>query len=539
LQPESGINRITSGENVLKPRVLLVSAEAVPLTKTGGLADVVSALAASLREQQVDASILMPGYGPALDSAVGLRRVASLRNLPCGSGQLLQARMPDSDVPVLLLDTKRFRQRRGNPYLGRDGREHEDNALCYASLAHAAVRICAGTTTLPVPHVLHGHDWHAGLAPGLLKARGIRNVGSVFSIHNLAFQGNYPAESGSQLGLSASLLESGGMEFWGQLSFLKAGIHYADRISTVSHSYAREILTPEFGSGMDEILRRRRESLRPVANGVDTASWNPITDPLIASRFSADDLEGKAVCKRHLQSSFGLREDPNAFVLAVGSRMTHQKMADVVVQALPEILQALPNVQVAVIGCGESTYEEAFEKLAEAYPQRVGVQVGYDEKRAHWLHAGADALLHGSRFEPFGLTPIYSMLYGTLPVSSRVGGLRDTIVDEEQGTPGRSANGFLFDGDTVESMVAAVKRAQAVFETQPSRWQALQRSGMRGHFDWTRPAREYIAIYEEVASDSARGLFAATALDADEEPRPARKRQETHKGGLTPAYRIA
>lgn len=526
------------GGNALKPRVLLVSAEAVPLTKTGGLADVTSALAVALRAQQIDASILMPGYGPAQDNAIGLRRVCGLRKLPGGDGQLLQGRLPGCDVPVLLLDTQRFRQRRNNPYLGSDGREHPDNALCYAAFAHAAVQICAGLTGLPIPHVVHCHDWHAALVPGLLKTLGISNVGSVLSIHNLAFQGNYPKELGEQLALPTAMLESGGLEFWGQLSYLKAGIHYADRIVTVSHSYAREILTPEFGCGMDDILNRRCESLRAVANGADTDNWNPASDRLIPRRFSADNLSGKAVCKSHLQKVFNLAIADDAFTVVIGSRMTHQKMADVVAQALPQMLAQNPRLQVAVLGCGETVHEDAFRRLAEEWPQRVGVHIGYDEQHAHWLHAGADALLHASRFEPFGLTPIYAMRYGTVPISSCVGGLRDTIFDVEQGTEARPANGFLFDGDDAGSMAAAVQRAFDVFSARTGLWQALQQTGMRTRFDWTHPAREYIAIYRDVAPEDVRDRFSGPPEKDDGSKVPCDDSPKTRKD-WSPALSIA
>jgi starch synthase len=491
----------------LQPRVLLVTSEAVPLVKTGGLADVITALADALIEQHIDATILMPGYPAALDAAVGLRKVADLPGLPGGDGQLLQGYMPDGKVPVLLLSTERFGVRTANPYVDHSGGEFDDNALCFASLAHAAICICAGRTSLPVPHLVHANDWHAGLIPALLRAEGIKGVGTALTIHNLAFQGNYSADMAPALGIPSDMVTADGMEFWGKVSFLKAGIRYADRISTVSDTYAKEILTPRFGNGMDGVLNERKAALCAIPNGVDVDVWNPAADSLIVRGFNARDLSGKAACKRDLQKLFNLPVEPFAPVMAIGSRITHQKMADVVLDAMPQILDKYPRLQLVVLGCGERKYEQGFAKLAADYPNRVGVHIGYTERRAHALHAGADMLLHGSRFEPYGLTPIYSMLYGTIPVGSRVGGLCDTIVDAgASGVPAEGATGVLFDGERAEDLIGAVDRTMELL-AQPSQWERMQRNAMTTDFAWSGPARQYIQMYADIAPVGAKHAF--------------------------------
>lgn len=491
----------------MSARVLIVASEAVPLIKTGGLADVITSLARTLRRQGIDASVLIPGYPAALERVGTVQEACPLHGLPGGDGRLLQGKIPDSDVPVILLCTAGFDRRTENPYIDADGREFPDNALCFGALGHAAVEICAGKTSLPPPHVVHANDWHAGLVPVLLQLAEVRHVGTLLTIHNLAFQGNYPMDHAAALGIPPGMQTTDGCEFWGRLSFLKTGIRYADRISTVSHSYASEILTPRFGHGMDGLLNARRSDLRAIRNGVDTATWNPSTDPLIARPFSLADMRGKNLCKRELQALFGLPFDPFAPVLAVGSRITHQKMADVAQVSLPAVLQRFPRAQAVILGRGDHAYEAGFSMLAKHYPGRIGVHIGYDEQRAHALHAGADMLLHGSRFEPFGLTPLYSMRYGTIPIASRVGGIIDTVIDAGlDGAPVPEASGILFDGEDPDSMTAAVSRAFALYEN-PSRWHAIQCNAMAADFSWGQPAQEYIAIYREVADGACKELF--------------------------------
>ena len=496
---------------------MLVASEAVPLVKTGGLADVITALAAVLVEHGVDVTVLMPAYPAAVERAAGLRQVGQLFNdLPGGAGRLLLGTMPGTQISVLLLDTERFQRRGGDPYVDENGNEYDDNALAFGDLAEIAVRICAGQTMVPAPHVVHANDWHAGLVPLLLRVRGMDTVGSALTIHNLAFQGNVDIGLANVLGVPDGMLNADGVEYWGKLSFMKAGILCADRITAVSDTYAAEILTPRFGHGMDGLLNSRSEALLAIPNGVDTKVWNPSTDTLIARQFGSADMAGKAACKRDLQKQFGLPVEPFAPVLALGSRMTHQKMADVALDALPQLLERHERLQVVVLGRGDHGYESRFKQLAAAYPARVAVHVGYDEKLAHALHAGADMLLHGTRFEPFGLTPIYAMLYGTIPVASRVGGLCDTVADiGSADAPEESGNGVLFDGEGGGDMAAAVDRALTLFG-QTRHWQRMQRNAMQADFSWYGPARKYLRMYADIAPAGARALFEATLL-----PRPA------------------
>lgn len=482
--------------------------------KTGGLADVITALAQSLRGYGIDATVMMPGYPAAQDRAVGLVDAGRLPDLPGGPGRLLHGMMPDREVPVVLLSTPAFHARDDNPYVDSRGEEFADNALCFGSLAHAAVAVCAGRTALPVPHVVHANDWHAGLVPLLLEQEGVRGTGSLLTIHNLAFQGNFDADCAAPLRIPKRMLTPDGIEFWGKLSFLKAGIRHADRLSTVSRSYAAEILTPRFGHGMEGLLNERRNDLIAIRNGVDTATWNPANDPLIARSFSLLDMRGKSNCKRDLQALFDLPADPFAPVVGLGSRIAHQKMADVALAALPSILQRYPRAQLVVLGRGDHAYEQVFVRLAGNFPGRVGVHIGYDERRAHILHAGADMLLHGSRFEPFGLAPLYAMRYGTVPVASRVGGMVESIVDAGlAGEPPEGASGILFDGDLPEGMTAAMMRAFEL-HANPAAWHAIQQSAMTADFSWDQPTQKYIAAYRDIAPESARPLF----TQAHEEP---------------------
>lgn len=492
--------RVPGGQ--LSLNVLLVASEALPLAKSGGLGDMVSAYAAALRNAGVDVSILMPAYPAALEGAADVTPVARMTGLPGGDAKLLRAYMPDTGIPVLLLQMDHLFAREGL-YRDPQGRDYLDNLTRFASLAAAAARVARGVRGVKRPDIVHAHDWHAGLTPLYMRLAGVA-ARSVFTIHNLAFQGNHPLAMGGWIGvppelLAPALTDERSIEFYGSLSMMKAGIVHADRVTTVSQRYAREILTPHFGHGMEGVLQAQAGKLSGIVNGIDATTWNPATDPLIARSYSVDDTAGKQACKRELQQAFGLARDPFAPLVAIGSRLTEQKLADVVVRALPSLLERHPRLQFAILGQGERGLEHALQELAAAWPGRVGVQIGYDERRAHMLHAGADILLHGSRFEPCGLTQLYAMRYGTIPVASRVGGLADTIVDyaPHDGRSYELATGFLFDGESTDDVVHALGRALAAF-VQPSSWHALQRNAMSRDFGWKTSTSNYLSLYADL-----------------------------------------
>ncbi|TJZ69390.1 glycogen synthase GlgA [Chitiniphilus eburneus] len=472
----------------------MVAAEAVPLAKTGGLGDMVGAFAPALHRSDVRVTLMLPGWPEALAAVGDAREVARFDDLPGGPATLLAATLPGTDVPLLLLRNDALFGREGPLYVDADGQEYADNPLRFGAFCRAAARVAAGLPGLPAVDVVHAHDWHAGLVPLFVRETGAP-VRTLFTIHNLAFQGNYPLAWMDTLDLPAEARGSEGCEFWGQLSFVKAGLVYADRLNTVSPSHAREIVTPEAGHGMDGVLRPRADRLSGILNGIDTGVWNPALDPLLPKGFSAADPAGKHRCKAALQHRLGLPEDAFAPVVALGSRLTHQKMADVALEALPFLLNRYPRLQVAVLGCGQPQYEQGFRMLQQRYPRRVVVHIGYTEALAHLLHGGANILLHGSRFEPCGLAPLYAMRYGTIPVASRVGGLADTIADPVEHDPQVArANGFLFDGAEPAAMVEAVERALAAY-SQPRVWRQLQRNAMQADFGWQPSVAHYLALY--------------------------------------------
>jgi len=480
----------------LSLNVLFVASEAVPLAKTGGLGDMVGACAVALRRAGLKVTVMLPCYPTAIAQLQHTRTVCEWTDLPGGRARLLSGRMGAQGIPVLLFDAPALFGRSGSPYLDDHGEPYDDNALRFAAFSQAAARVAGGVpgalATFGRFDLVQAHDWHTGLVPLFIK-RAQAPVKTVFTVHNLAFQGNFPMRVVPDIGVPPDAAHEA--EFWGQFSFLKAGLLWADRITTVSHAYAREILTEAAGCGMQDLLRARQQDLVAILNGIDNDVWNPSKDTLLPQPFFAANLSGKHVAKRALQQRFGLPEDAQAPLLAMGSRLTHQKMADVALQALPELLESNPQLQVAVLGCGEHQYETGMAELAARYPRQVAAKIGYTEAHAHLLHAGADILLHGSRFEPCGLTPLYAMRYGTVPVASRVGGLVDTITD--RGSPEAAlhgATGFLFDGDTADAMVAAVEGALRIF-AQPQAWRILQYNGMTTDFGWSQPAREYVALY--------------------------------------------
>lgn len=517
-----------------KTRTLIVAGEAFPLAKTGGLGDAITGMARGLADARMPPNVLLPAYRGVLDQLHRVRIVARLHDMPGGDAVLLAGRCPQSGLDFLLLENDALYDRAGI-YADENGCEHPDNGLRYAALSHAAVRIAAGLPGLTRPTLVHAHDWHTGLVPLLLRAAGLTDVKSVITVHNLAFQGRFPMDGAQAYGIPEWARGEDGAQAWGQLNFLKAGIRYADRVTTVSHTYAREIMTPAFGCGLDELLRRRADDLLPIPNGIDDVLWNPERDAYLRNlRFSARDLSNKALCKEALQREFGLEPHAGATLMAMGNRLTEQKMVDVAVQALPEALDRHPSLQVAILGQGDHRLEAALQAIAARYPGRCATHIGYEEAIAHRLHAGSDILLHASRFEPFGLTPLYAMRYGTLPIGSRVGGMADTIEDPGVRAPlsaMASANGLLFDGDSAHAMSSAITRAIHL-RGHGMLWRIMQRNAMTADFGWRSAVALYASLYRSLVEpdyDSAAPESAAQPISAA--PIPARSRS----GGAMPA----
>lgn len=482
-------------------RVLFVASEIYPLAKTGGLADVGASLPVQLVRQGIDLRLLMPGYTCALEQVRTPQVVADLGEvLPGAPVRLVAGWTPDSGLPIWLIDSPSLFQRPGTAYQDPDGSDWKDNALRFGLLSHVAARIGSGNAALGWrPDIVHAHDWHTGLAPLLLRRAGPQRPRTIFTIHNAAFQGCFPRESASQLGLTDEELAAGGIEFYGQISFLKAGVAYADKLTTVSPTYAREIQTPEYGAGLEGLYRSRSQDLTGIMNGIDSALWNPATDPLLPRLYSLDKIGGKQVCKASLQHHSDLYIDRRAPLVAYVSRLTQQKMADVVLESLPQILAQHPRLQFVVHGRGEKSFEEGFRRLAGEYPGRLAAKIGYEESYAHRLQAGADILLHGSRFEPCGLTQLYAMRYGTIPVVRRVGGLADSVVDAAD----EDATGFVFEEANGTSMYQALQRCIELYEGHPEEWCNMRARVMQMDFSWSQSASKYAQLYSELVPKSA------------------------------------
>ena len=464
-------------------RVLFVTPECAPLTKTGGLGDVSAALPAALRAQGIDVRVLMPAYrGIAPADARERARFQCLQ---------MEVRLLEAGE-FLLLDCPPLYDRPGGPYQDDAGSDWPDNALRFGLLARAAALLGSGASPLEWrPEVVHCNDWPAALAPVYLHFERSR-AAAILTVHNLAFQGLFDAQWLARLELPPATFAVEGLEFYGRLSFLKGGLVYADAITTVSPTYAREIQTEEFGCGLDGVLRERREALRGIINGIDAETWNPMTDARIPERYSWSSLDRKAVNKQALQHRMNLALEPAVPLLGVVCRFTHQKGIDLIAAAAAELIEA--PAQLCILGRGEREHEAALAALAARYPARIAVAIGFNEDLAHLIEAAADLFLMPSRFEPCGLNQMYSQRYGTAPVARATGGLVDTIADGE--------TGFLFERAESGALVAAVKRALLVYG-DARRWRELQRRAMTRDFSWSVPARQYADLYARHARTPA------------------------------------
>lgn len=474
-------------------RLLFVASEAYPLIKTGGLADIAGSLPEVLRQQGVDVRLLLPAYRQLLDGIDQSRTVAELE-LAGISLRILATVLPGTGVETWLLDHPSFAERPGNPYHGPDGRPWPDNADRFMLLSRLAAAISTGEAGLDWrPDVLHCNDWHTGPAVALTHLQEQRPL-TLFTVHSLAHMGLFDRGTFERLQLPGHFWQDSALEFYDQLSFIKGGLVYADYITTVSPTYAREICESPGGMGLEGLLQARRERLVGILNGIDHGVWNPAADPYLEHHYDAANLEGKALEKTALQRSLGLAELDDRPLLGIVGRLVEQKGLELILPALGDIL-AKP-AQVVVLGTGERRYEEQLQAVARAHPDAMAVILAYDESLAHRIEASADIFLMPSLFEPCGLNQLYSLRYGTLPLVRAVGGLADTVVDATpQALADGTATGFVFGPPDSGEFMSALARAIALWRDQAS-WRRLQATAMAQDFSWQRSAARYLELYD-------------------------------------------
>jgi starch synthase len=483
--------------------VLFVSPEIPPWVKAGGLGDVTSALPAALRKVGVDVRVLVPAYPPVL---AGIRReLRVVAEYAAPGGAYPPARVLSlgevNGAPLYAVDCPPLFARDGGAYIDAAGADWSDTHIRFGLLCKVAALIARGGLTDGFrPTIVHCNDWPAGLVPAYLKWMGVAGVSSVITLHNVAHQGIFSPTALPALDIPADAFQINGIEYYGNASFLKAGIFYADRITTVSPRYAMEIQTPEGGRGLGGLLHSRSRDVVGILNGIDTGLWNPRHDHFLAQTYGAASLNGKRANKQALQERLGLTVSDDLPLVGVISRLAHQKGLDLLVEIAAQVI-ALP-AQIALLGAGEKPLEAAFQGLAEAYPESVGVKIGFDESLAHLIEAGADMFAMPSRFEPCGLNQMYSLRYGTPPIVRSTGGLFDTVTDySDFSFASGEATGFVFDEATGPDLFEAIERAVTTWKN-PTIWRALQRNGMRRNLGWDRSAERYVETYGALAGAS-------------------------------------
>jgi len=482
-------------------QILQVSAELFPLLKTGGLADVAGALPLAMRSAGQDVRVLLPGFPAIVAGVVDSRPIAEFA-APWGERVRLRLGHVPIDgapaIPAYVIDAPWLYDRPGNPYEDPSRQAYGDNHRRFALLGWAAAQLARDLDPHWRPELVHAHDWHAGLAPAYLafaQPDGRPRVGSVFTVHNLAFQGLFAPWHFSELGLPPAAFSVNGLEFHGQLSYMKGGLCFADRITTVSPTYSREIQTPEQGCGLDGLLRSRSHVLSGILNAVDDQIWNPEVDALIAQRYDSRHMTGKARCKAALQEELGLAPQADAPIFVVVSRLTEQKGLRLVVDGLDALIAQ--GGQLALLGSGDADLEAAFRQRASDAPRSISVTLGYSEPLAHRLFAGGDVTLVPSLFEPCGLTQMYGLKYGSLPLVHRVGGLADTVTDATlEDMASGDATGFTFDAFDASGYARAVRRAFALYR-RPADWRAVRANAMSRPADWGTAAARYLDVYAE------------------------------------------
>ncbi len=476
-------------------KILYVASECAPFIKTGGLADVVGAVPKELENLGANVKILLPRYPALRDVAVKGKTVHTFDDLFGGSAQIIAVKA--NGLNLLLLNAPHLFDRPGNIYLDGTGNDWHDNHLRFGGLCAAAAEIAIDGVNKWKPQIVHAHDWHAGLTPLFIKMRNAKKPPRcVLTIHNIAFQGLFDWSTKQTFGIPDEYFTAEGAEYWGSLGFLKAGLVFSDKITTVSPTYAKELLSSEFGMGLEGVLKARKDDLTGIINGIDLDVWNPKTDPELKINYTNRSLGRKKQNRAAIEKRFGLKSGHNDPLFCVVSRLTTQKGLDVLLEVLPTFEKR--GAQLALLGSGDKNLEGKFIEAASRYPGTVGVIIGYDEALSHLMQGGSDAILVPSRFEPCGLTQLYGLRYGTLPVVARTGGLADTVVDANATTiKSRTATGIQFEPVTGDALQDAIRRTCDLYENKDT-WHSIVLNAMRQPVGWNQSAPEYMALYEKI-----------------------------------------
>ena len=480
-------------------KIAFASSEIYPLIKTGGLADVSCSLPAALKALGQDIRLILPAYREVLNKLHNLSTVSEL-SIPVTreNVRLLVTQLPGTSLELYLVEAPEYFDRTGNPYCAPDGKDWQDNAHRFALFCRTIIEIAQNRAGLNwQPDILHCNDWQTGLAPALLALENPRPA-TIFTIHNLAYQGLFPEHRFHQLKLPHELWSLHALEFHHQLSFIKGGITMSDYLTTVSPSYAREVQTPVFGCGLEGLLQIRKERLSGILNGVDYQQWNPATDPLLPYHYDANQLDGKRLNKQALQRHFQLPEKDTTPLFAHVGRLVEQKGLDLLLSIIPRLMTQ--DLQLVILGTGDPALERILLETAATYPGKLAVEIGYDEALSHLLEAGADIFLMPSRFEPCGLNQLYSLRYGTPPVVHRTGGLADTIVHaSDQNLKSGTATGFVFNRPDAEALYEAIQHALHLYG-KPDAFRTLIYNAMAQDFSWQNSAHHYLALYQTAIS---------------------------------------
>lgn len=475
-------------------KILFVTSEAHPLIKTGGLADVCGSLPKALTELSQDIRLILPNY-QALKASENVKFLTSIR-IDNRNINILETLMPDSKVIVWLVDYPAYYNYPGNPYVDEQGEPWSNNAERFGLFCRIVTEVAMNRINQDwQPDVVHCNDWQSGLVPAFLSLEEGR-PSTVFTIHNMAYQGLFPLTSASVLNLPGQLWHPAGLEFHGMLSFIKGGLVYSDYITTVSPTYALEIQTPEFGYGLEGLLEHRKEFLGGIINGIDLDQWDPEKDPNIFQCYSAKTLSKKLLNKTALQAQLGLPIEERIPLFGLIGRLVEQKGIDLLLDCFSEMITM--KLQFVLLGSGDKVFERQLQEFAELYPDKIAIKIGYDEALAHLIEAGADAFLMPSRFEPCGLNQMYSQRYGTVPIVRKTGGLADTVIDALPETLGnQTATGIVFNEASPSALLEAIKRTLVLY-SMPDSWKKIQVNAMGKDFSWQRSAKQYLELYQKL-----------------------------------------